>query len=232
MGRIAAAAKAEGIGQFQAKLGADGDWRSDVARLEAVRDAVGPGPLIYADWNRGATTLTAIRVAQAVRHLDILLEQPCATLEACAEVRRTSGMAMKIDEGVHDVDSLLRAQALGCLDVTAVKLSKYGGLSPARRARDLCAELGVAMVIEDTWGSDITTAALAHLAVSTPQAYLLTACDLSGYVTPSIAPDGPRRERATLKPSEAPGLGVTPDPAVLGEPLAVFEEKESLSWTA
>ncbi|MGI9421046.1 MAG: mandelate racemase/muconate lactonizing enzyme family protein, partial [Geminicoccaceae bacterium] len=57
MARIAVAAKAEGILQFQAKLGADRDWQADVARLRLVREAVGPGPLVYGDWNCGASRL-------------------------------------------------------------------------------------------------------------------------------------------------------------------------------
>ncbi len=221
MAAIAEAAYAEGIRQFQVKVGADDDWEADVARIRAIRRAVGPGPLVYADWNCGATTLTAIRVAQAVRDLDVMLEQPCESLEACAEVRRVAGCAMKIDESLRDPDTLLRAHALGCLDVAAIKLSKLGGLSAARRARDLCEHLKVMMVVEDTWGSDIATAAAAHLAVTTAPRYLLNACDLSGYVTPQIAPDGPRRAKGRLAPPERPGLGVSPDPEVLGAPLAL-----------
>ncbi len=219
MADIAKVAYDQGIRQFQAKLGASGNWQTDVQRLEAVRAAIGPGPLLYGDWNCGTTKLEAIRVAQAVRHLDVMLEQPCATLEACAEVRHVSGMAMKIDENGHDMASLMKAHELGCMDVVALKLSKFGGISAIRRARDLCLHFGTMMVIEDTWGSDITTAALAHLAVSTPEKYVLNACDLSGYVWPNIAPDGPRRENASLRPSERPGLGITPDPGVLGEPI-------------
>jgi L-alanine-DL-glutamate epimerase-like enolase superfamily enzyme len=222
MAAIAEAAYAQGIRQFQAKVGADGDWQTDAARIRAVREAVGPGPLVYADWNCGATTLTAIRVAQAVRDLDVMFEQPCESLAACAEVRRVTGVAMKIDESAYDQGSLLEAQALGCMDVVAVKLSKFGGLSAARRARDLCLHLKTMMVIEDTWGSDITTAAAAHLAVATPPRYLLNVCNLSGYVAPHIAPDGPRRDNGRLAPSERPGLGVSPEESLLGEPLAVY----------
>ena len=224
MADIASDAYAQGIRQFQAKLGASGDWHTDVRRLEAVRTAIGPGPLLYGDWNCGTTTLEAIRVGQATRHLDVMLEQPCATLEACAQVRHTTGMAMKIDENAHDTESLLKAHKLGCMDVVALKLSKFGGVSAIRKARDLCTDLGVMMVIEDTWGSDITTAAVAHMAVSAEPKYLLNACDLSGYVTPHIAPDGPRRKNATLQPSDRPGLGVTPDRDVLGRPIATISQ--------
>jgi len=222
MARIAEETHAQGIRQFQAKLGADDDWQADVARLRAVRAAIGPGSLLYGDWNCGATALTATRVGRAVRDLDVMLEQPCETLEACAEVRRATGLPMKIDEAGHDLASLLKAHDLGCMDVVTLKLSKFGGISALARARDLCLHLGTMMVIEDTWGSDIATAAVAHLAVSTPGKYLLNACDLSGYVTPHLAADGPRRQNAQLKPSDEPGLGITPDPAVLGEPTAVF----------
>lgn len=222
MAEIAVAAREQGIAQFQAKLGADGDWQADVARLRAVREAVGPGPLIYADWNCGASRIDAIRVARAAAETDVMLEQPCQSLEACAEVRRASGLPMKIDEAAHDTESLLKAHGLGCLDAVAVKLSKFGGLGAARRARDLCLALESAMIVEDTWGSDIATAALAHLAVATPQRALLAACDLSGYVTPRVAPDGPERSAGRLAPAERPGLGVTPDLDLLGAPDAVF----------
>lgn len=221
MADIAQTAYDQGIRQFQAKLGASGTWQTDVERLKAVREVIGIEPLLYGDWNCGATKLEAIRVAQAAKHLDVMLEQPCATLEACAEVRHVSGMAMKIDENGHDIPSLLKAHELGCMDVVALKLSKFGGVSAIRTARDLCTELGVMMVIEDTWGSDITTAAVAHMAVSTSEKYLLNACDLSGYVSPRIAPDGPVRENARLKPASRPGLGITPDHNVLGRPIAV-----------
>jgi len=223
MAKIAKDALGQGIRQFQAKLGADNDWRADVERLGAVRDAIGPDPLLYGDWNCGATVVDAIRVTQAVRDLDVMLEQPCDTLEACAEVRRVSGLAMKLDESCHDLETLLKAQALSCIDVATLKFSKFGGLTAIREARALCRQFGVLTCIEDTWGSDIATAAAAHMAVSTPAKTLLNACDLSGYVTPHIATDGPRRNNACLRPSDQPGLGVTPDPDVLGAPVTQFD---------
>ncbi|MEM7128058.1 MAG: enolase C-terminal domain-like protein [Chloroflexota bacterium] len=223
MAAIAKQAYDQGIRQFQAKLGASGDWRRDVERLMAVREAIGEGPLLYGDWNCGTTTLEAIRVGQAVHHLDVMLEQPCDTLEECTQVRRTTGMAMKIDENGYDTASLLKAHELGCMDVVALKLSKFGGISAIRSARELCTHLGVMMVIEDTWGSDITTAAISHLAVSTAPKFLLNCCDLSGYVSPHIAPDGPLRDEAKLGPSERSGLGITPDPDILGAPIAIHK---------
>ena len=223
MARIAREAQAEGIAQFQVKLGADNDWQADVARLRLVREAVGEGPLVYGDWNCGATRLDATRVGMAVAGLDIMLEQPCATLEECAAVRAATGLPMKVDENAHDTASLLKAYGLGCMDAVALKLSKFGGLSPMRRARDLCLHLGAKMCVEDTWGSDVTTAALLHLAASTPERMLMNTCDLSGYVEPRLDPGAPARKNGRIAPPEGPGLGVAPEPERLGDPVAIID---------
>lgn len=219
MARIAREAYATGIRQFQAKLGVDQDWQADAERLIKVREAVGDGPLVYGDWNCGASRLQATRTGRAVAHLDVMLEQPCKTLEDCAAVRRATGLPMKIDECAFDTASLLKAHDLGCLDAVALKLSKFGGLSAMRRARDLCAHLGAEICAECTWGSDIVTAAALHFAASTPHGLLLNTCDLSSYVAPRLCPDAPVRADGRIAPPEGAGLGVTPDPECLGDPI-------------
>ncbi len=223
MARIAKDAQAQGITQFQAKLGASGTWDTDVERLRIVRETVGQGPLVYGDWNCGATSLDAIRVGRAVSDIDVMLEQPCATLADCARVQRASGLAMKLDELAHDTASMLEAHALGIMDAVALKLSKFGGLSALRRARDLCMHLGAKMCIEDTWGSDIATAAALHLGASTDPARVLNVCDLSGYVSPRLAPNAPTRANGRIAPPEGPGLGITVDAAALGQPDLIVD---------
>ncbi|KXF81864.1 mandelate racemase/muconate lactonizing enzyme family protein [Enterovibrio coralii] len=214
----------EGIRQFQVKLGAENDWVKDVERLTSVRDAVGPGPLVFGDWNCGSSQRDAIRAARAVSHLDIMIEQPCATLESCNVVRQNSGLAMKLDESAHDIESLLHANQLGCMDAAAIKLSKFGGLSKARRARDLCESIGTQMVIEDTWGNDITTAASMHLATATDSRNLMNVCNLSEYVSPRLDESCYQTQNGYATVSDRPGLGVNPDLSILGEPLAILSQ--------
>ncbi len=223
MARIAREAQAQGITQFQAKLSASGDWQTDVERLVKVREAVGPGPLVYGDWNCGATTLDAIRVGRAVAYLDVMLEQPCATLEDCARVQAATGLPMKLDELAHDPASMLTAHRFGIMDAVALKLSKFGGLSATRRARDLCLHLGAKMCIECTWGSDIVTAAALHLGAATPPSRVLNVCDLSSYVSPRIAPDAPTRTDGRIAPPDGPGLGITVDQDCLGTPDLILD---------
>ncbi len=223
MARIASDALTAGITQFQAKLGASGDWQTDVERLAKVREAVGSGPLVYGDWNCGATTLDAIRVGRGAAHLDVMLEAPCATLEDCARVQRATWLPMKMDELAHDTASLLQAHSLGIMDAVALKLSKFGGLSATRRARDLCLHLGAKTCIECTWGSDIVTAAALHLGAATPPSRVLNVCDLSGYVSPRLAPDAPTRAAGRIAPPDGSGLGIAVDQDVLGAPELILD---------
>jgi L-alanine-DL-glutamate epimerase-like enolase superfamily enzyme len=219
MARIAKDAYTSGIRQFQVKLGADSDWQRDAERLIKVREAVGDGPLVYGDWNCGASKLQATRTGRAVGHLDVMLEQPCKTLEDCAAVRQATGLAMKIDEGAHDLDSLLRAHQLGVLDAVALKLSKFGGLSAMRRARDLTVHLGAEICAECTWGSDVVTAAALHFAATVPNGALMNTCDLSSYVAPRVCQTAPQRSNGRIAPPTGAGLGVSPDLDILGAPV-------------
>ncbi|MEM6889338.1 MAG: enolase C-terminal domain-like protein [Pseudomonadota bacterium] len=223
MARMAVEAQSQGMTQFQAKLGASGDWQTDVDRLITVREAIGPGPILYGDWNCGATSLDATRVGRAVSHLDVMLEQPCATLDACARVRSATGLPMKLDELAHDTASLMEAHRLGVMDVVALKLSKFGGLSALRRARDLCLHFGTKMCIECTWGSDISTAAALHLGAATDPIYVQNVCDLSGYVSPRLAPEAPARQAGRIVPPDGPGLGIAVDTDRLGPPDMILE---------
>jgi L-alanine-DL-glutamate epimerase-like enolase superfamily enzyme len=75
------------------------------------------------------------------------------------------------------------------------------------------------MTLEDSWGGDIVTAAIAHLAHSTPPEFLFTATDFNSYVTRSIAGGAPQRDRGRMAASAAPGLGVKPRWDVLGDPV-------------
>jgi L-alanine-DL-glutamate epimerase-like enolase superfamily enzyme len=110
------------------------------------------------------------------------------------------------------------------MDVVNLKISKLGGLTKTRQARDLCVSLGVAMTLEDSWGGDVVTAAIAHLAHSTPPEFLFSSTDFNSYVTRSIADGAPRRHNGRLAASTAPGLGVVPRVAEFGRPALEVTE--------
>jgi L-alanine-DL-glutamate epimerase-like enolase superfamily enzyme len=103
--------------------------------------------------------------------------------------------------------------------VINLKISKVGGLTKARQMRDLCVSSGIPMTIEDTWGGDIVTAAIAHLARSTPEEFCFSATDFNSYGTKDIATGAPKRVDGFMTASDAPGLGVEPILSALGEPV-------------
>jgi len=154
-----------------------------------------------------------------VRDVDVYIEQPCMTYEQCLAVRRHTNRPFVLDEVIDGIDMVVRGANDHAMDVINLKISKVGGLTKARQIRDLCVSLGIAMTIEDTWGGDITTAAIAHLAHSTPSRSLFSSTDFNSYVTVSFADGAPHRSQGRLAASREPGLGVRPMLAVLGRPV-------------
>ncbi|MFO0900036.1 MAG: cis-3-hydroxy-L-proline dehydratase [Pirellulales bacterium] len=209
--------RAQGYRRFQLKVGGDAD--EDIERIRAVRGVLEPRDKLVADANTGWTMHEAARVVNAVRDVDVYIEQPCASYEQCLAIRRRTPLPFVLDEVIDSLDTVLRAAADGAMDVVNLKISKLGGLTKARQVRDLCAALGVAMTIEDTWGGDITTAAIAHLAHSTPTELLFSTTDFNSYVTVSNAAGAPQRLDGRMAASTAPGLGVEPRWDVLGKPV-------------
>ena len=213
--------RAEGYRRFQLKVGGDPDV--DIARIFAVAAKLQTGDRLVADANTGWVQHEAVRVGKAVRDVDVYIEQPCLTYEECLAVRRQTPHPFVLDENIDSLDMLLRAKADLAMDVVNLKISKLGGLTKIRQARDLCVSMGIAMTLEDTWGSDIATATVAHLAHSTPAEFLFTATDFNSYVTVSTADGAPQRVNGRMAASKSPGLGITPKMDVLGTPVLIIE---------
>jgi L-alanine-DL-glutamate epimerase-like enolase superfamily enzyme len=207
----------EGYRKFQLKVG--GDIDTDVERIRAVFARLQSGDVLVADANTGWLMHQAARVIRGVLDVDVYIEQPCASYEECLSVRRRTDMPFILDESIDSLAALLRAHADRAMDVVNLKISKLGGLTPARQLRDLCASLGIAMTIEDSWGSDIATAAIAHLAHSTPPELLFSSTDFNSYVTVRTAEGAPQRENGRMAAPTRPGLGIKPDMSVLGDPV-------------
>jgi L-alanine-DL-glutamate epimerase-like enolase superfamily enzyme len=209
--------RAEGYRRFQLKVGGDPD--TDIERIRAVAAQIEHGDKLIADANTGWLMHEAVRVVRAVRDVDVYIEQPCLSYEECLAVRRRTDHPFVLDEVIDSMDVLLRGRSDQAMDVVNIKISKFGGLTRARQARDLCVSMGIALIIEDSWGGDITTAAIAHLAHSTPPELLFATTDFNSYVTRSIAEGAPKRVNGRMAASTGPGLGIRPKFDALGEPV-------------
>ena len=207
----------EGYRRFQLKVGGNPD--EDIQRIRMVSDVLEKGDKLIADANTGWLMHEAARVVRALDDIDVYIEQPCETYEECLSIRERTSHPFILDEVIDGIDILVRGHAERAMDVVNIKISKFGGLTKASLARDLCVKLGIAMTLEDSWGGDVTTAAIAHLAHSTPTEYLFTATDFNSYVTVSTATGAPQRDNGRMKASEQSGLGIQPRMDVLGDPV-------------
>lgn len=209
--------RAEGYRRFQLKVG--GDPAVDIDRIHAVAEKLQPGDRLIADANTGWLKHDAMRVVRAVRDVDVYIEQPCLSYEDCLSIREHTDHPFVLDEVIDGIDMLLRGHTDRAMDVVNIKISKVGGLTKAKQMRDLCVSLGIAMTLEDSWGGDIVTAGIAHLAHSTPTEFLFTSTDFNSYVTQSIADGAPKRVHGRMAASTTPGLGIEPKMDVLGQPV-------------
>jgi cis-L-3-hydroxyproline dehydratase len=212
------AARGEGIHRFQLKVGGKVD--EDLARVEAVLEATEDDDLVIADANGGWRQADALTAAVALgRSPRLWLEQPCATIEECIAVRPFARLPMVLDEVVCDLEALVRCHRARAMDAINLKISRVGGLGAARVLRDVAAGLGLKVTIEDTWGGDLVTAAVSHLAASTPADALLNVSFMNDWTAEHVAGYEPRSEHGVGHLQEGSGLGVTVDRSVLGPPV-------------
>lgn len=216
-----AAHRAIGYQQFQIKVG--DNWRLDIDRIEAGVALLLPEEKALVDANQGWRVDNAVRVAEATKSLDYILEQPCKTYDECQHVRRHAAQPMKLDECITDMQMAQRIVQDRGAEICCLKISNLGGISKARRVRDFLIEHRIPVVAEDTWGGEITTAAVAHFAASTPAEFLINSTDLMNYNTTSTGIGGAYAKDGKLYASDTPGLGVKADFDQLGEPVAIYD---------
>jgi L-alanine-DL-glutamate epimerase-like enolase superfamily enzyme len=195
----------------------------DVARIEALAADEQPGETIFYDVNRAWLPHVAITVMNAVRHLPVWFEQPCETLEECAVVRASTSHPISLDETITTPLDLLRARDLGAGEIVNIKIGRVGGLTRARRLRDLALECGMGVLVEDTGGTILADTAAAQLASTVPARSLIGTWSCQELITVDPAPgQGARVIDGMMRAPDAPGLGVEIDPEALGRPAARY----------
>lgn len=216
----------ERIGQdyshFSIKVGTDAD--QDIARLMALSRSLKAGQTMVADANGGWMLNEAMRVTQALRDAsNIYIEQPCRTYHECLAVRRASSLPMILDECIMDITDVARAYADNACDVINIKASRVGGITRSRQIRDLSVSFGMALYIMDTGNTELGGAVTMHLAHSTPEKAMLGVWNTKDWRIVDMAKGAPVGEDGKVFiDGVRPGLGLTFDDAVLGDPVAVY----------
>lgn len=214
-------ASAKGYHTHSAKIGGS-NVGADIERIEAISAALPSGEKLTFDINRAWTPGVAVQVLNSVQTRD-WVEQPCETLDECAHVARRVKNPIMLDECLHSFGDHLTAWKNGACEGVKLKPNRVGGLTRARQIRDFGVSVGWQMHIEDVGGSALADTAAIHLASSTPEANRLASWLCHDHLAADPVPgQGARNQNGHATPPSVPGLGVAPDPAMLGEPIAVY----------
>ncbi|MES0881041.1 mandelate racemase/muconate lactonizing enzyme family protein [Roseibium sp. SCP14] len=214
-------ASSKGYRTHSAKIGGS-DFSADIERIEAISAALPKGEQVTYDVNRAWTPGVAMQVLNAVTARD-WVEQPCETLDQCALVASKVPQPIMLDECLHSFQDHLEAWKRGSCQGVKVKPNRVGGLTRARQIRDFGVSVGWQMHIEDTGGSAFADSAALQLAATTPDANRLASwlCHAHLGIDP-VPGQGGRNRGGLVHFDDRPGIGITPDPSLLGEPVAIY----------
>jgi O-succinylbenzoate synthase len=147
----------------------------DIERVAAVRDALGPDGRIRVDANGGWTVEEAARMLKRLNRFSLeYAEQPCATLDELAELRRHADVPVAADESIRKATDPLRVRAAGAADIVMVKVQPLGGVRAALRVAEAC---GLPVVVSSAVDTSAGLAAGVALAAALPE--LPYACGLA-----------------------------------------------------
>ena len=195
----------------------------DIARIRFLEDNRLEGERILYDANRAWSRREAAIVMNAVVDLGVTFEQPCETLDDIAALRGVTTAPISVDETLVTLQDMARIARDGIAEVAGIKLNRVGGLTKARRMRDIALAHGIQIYVMATGGSVLADTEAAHLAQTIPAEMRLGGWSCQDMLTVDVAPGrGARNVEGHLYVDDTPGLGVAPDEAMLGDPVAVY----------
>ena len=157
----------------------------DAERVEAVRDAIGPDGKVRIDANGGWRVDEATAALTTLSRFGLeYAEQPCATLDELAELRRRVDVPLAADESIRRAEDPLKVRAAGAADIVVLKAQPLGGV---RAALDIAEACGLPVVVSSAVETSVGLAAGVALAAALPEldyaCGLATMSLLSGDVT-------------------------------------------------
>jgi o-succinylbenzoate synthase len=174
--RAAEIVRASGCGTAKVKVAEQGQTLADdLARVEAVRDALGPGGRVRIDANGGWSVDEAVRNLKELARFDLeYVEQPCASVHDLAVVRRRTEVLVAADESIRRAEDPLLVRKLEAADIAVLKVQPIGGV---RACLEIAEQIGLPVVVSSALETSIGIAAGVALAAALPE--LPYACGLA-----------------------------------------------------
>ena len=197
-----------------AKIKVGGRFEDDVARVAAVREAVGGRMSLRVDANEGLDVEGAIRLAHGLAPYDLaLFEQPVPRrdLPGLARVRRASSIPIMADEAVRDGRSVIEIIRHEAADLIKVKVMKQGGLLRTLQLVAVAEAAGLRVVLGHGFGLWVSTLAEVHVAAAAPA--IIHGCEAVGplKMAGEVVVNPPDIVDGSVRVPETPGLGVQLD---------------------
>lgn len=213
----------EGYPRLQVKVGGR-PVEVDIETVRKVWEIIkGSGVRLAVDANRGWTTRDALRVSRECPDIPFVMEQPCNTIEDLQKIRSQVAHGIYMDESGVSLGTTITAAGAGLVDGFGMKVTRIGGLHPMRAFRDVCAARGLPHTCDDAWGGDIIAAACTHVGATVAPALLEGVWLAAPYIEGNYdRENGLRIVDGHIRRPTGPGLGVIPDDALFGDPIASF----------
>lgn len=197
--------------------------RSDIAthqaRINRILSMREEGETFNVDFAGTWRAQDVMEIVNGVDSRGFTLEQPGWTMAECAAIRGRLGQAIKLDDCINSPRDVLDAVRMEACESVVLHINRIGGVTPVRLARDIATEAGLRVTFSTQWGTEITTAAMTHLAFSTPPGSLLTSIDAHAYSPSPMTASSPFvvEGQEMWFAEDKPGLGVNVDENALGE---------------
>ncbi len=151
------------------------------------------------------------------------MEQPCNTIDDLRKIRPQISHAIYMDENAVDLNTVITAAGTGLVDGFSMKVTRIGGLQNMRTFRDICAARNLPHTCDDAWGGDIIAAACVQIGATVRPALCEGVWLAAPYIEGNYdAACGQRISDGHIARPKGPGLGVTPEPGLFGDPVASF----------
>jgi L-alanine-DL-glutamate epimerase-like enolase superfamily enzyme len=219
---IAVEKVAQGYRRLQIKIGGR-PVEYDIETLTKVYEAIGTDAQIVADGNRGMLSKDVVLFSRACKDIPMAIEQACNSITELVSIRPQLAHPIYIDENSEDLSVVIEAAGKRLCDGFGLKLSRLGGISKLRTARDICAAQNIPHTCDDSWGGDIIAAACVHMGATVTAKLNEGVWIAEPYIDGHYDEDKPIKvEGGSIKVPTGPGLGVTPNPDKLGPAVHSF----------
>lgn len=221
--RLAKAKLEEGYPRIQVKVGGRA-VEIDIETIRKVWEVIkGTGMRMAVDGNRGWTTRDAMRVSRECPDIPFIMEQPCNTIQDLEKIRPQVNHGVYMDENSVDLNTVISALGTGLVDGFGMKVTRIGGLSNMRTFRDICEARNTPHTCDDSWGGDIIAAACTQMGATMRPDLCEGVWLAAPYIEGNYDPEnGIEIEGGHIRRPTGPGLGITPDDNIFGDPVASF----------